>query len=104
MTILALIIYWVTFFYLLYVIRLNNKPIETRYKTFREMNCIPKEGVGWIEIAISPKDVMKDGERISKGIMENEFYEVTEDFMTGEYIVRMGNPVLPYKELEGDKE
>ena len=65
--------------------------------------------MGWVEISISQEDIAKDGERIGKSVMENAVYEVTEDFMTGTYTVRMGNPVLPcsamgVKELEGDKE
>lgn len=55
--------------------------------------------MGWIEMTISQEDVAKDGEKISKSIMENAVYEVTEDLMTGAYKVRMGNPVL-----EGVKE
>lgn len=51
--------------------------------------------IGWVEISISKEDIAHDGERISKSVMENEAYEVTEDFMTGTYTVRMGNPVLP---------
>ena len=67
------------------------------------------DGMGWVEISVSQEDIMKDGEKIGKSIMENAVYEVTEDLMTGTYTIRMGNPVLScsamgVKELEGDKE
>lgn len=57
----------------------------------------PFDGMGWIEISVSREDIMKDGERIAENIMKNAVYEVMEDFITGTYTVRVGNPVLSYK-------
>ena len=49
------------------------------------------------ELQAKLAEAMEDGEKISERIMENEFYEVSEDFMTGTYTVRVGNPVLTCK-------
>lgn len=43
--------------------------------------------------------IVREGKIISKGVMENEAYEVTKNHLTGEFIVRVGNHIMDKSEL-----
>lgn len=58
-----------------------------------------KEGMAVAEIHYNAEEVMREGETIRKGVMENEAYEVMENPLTGEFIVRVGNHIMDKSEL-----
>lgn len=58
-----------------------------------------KEGMAVVTIPYDAEEVMREGETIGKGVMENEAYEVMENPLTGEFIVRIGNHIVDKSEL-----
>ena len=62
-----------------------------------------KEGMACAEMTFTKEEILRDEENISKGIKRNEAYEVTEDFMTGTYKVRVGNHVMSLEDLKGER-
>lgn len=50
-----------------------------------------EEGMAVATLTYSTESVAKDGGNLRKDIMRNEAYEVMQDELTGEFIVRVGN-------------